>query len=266
VCSAFNRPLKRRRQAGQSAVEFVVVFPALVLLVFGIIQAALLYQGRSTLAYATLLAARAGEATPGGFAQALAKAAAETAGPANLASIEILNPTPASFQDFGRTRIDGGGGKELPNDTLAYRASAAGGSSHQSVQDANLLHVRVTYCLRLIVPVIDRMLQAAFNSPAPAGATGTGMAAPFGIGAVPAGAVCSNPAFGGRRIYVQSEAIVRMQSPFFEANLGGSTQPGQPGAGAPGDPGTPADPSNPDNPVDPGTPIDPTNPGGPQCF
>lgn len=281
--------MRTGKERGQSAVEFVVVFPALVLLVFGIIQAALLYQGRSTLDYATLLAARAGalhngdvgemrnalarglaplfagEATPAGFAQALAKATAETAGPANLASIEILNPTSASFQDFGRARVDGGGGKELPNDTLAYRTSDTGGSSQQSVQDANLLHVRVTYCLRLIVPVIDRMLQAAFNSPAAGGTTGTGMGNPFGIGEVPAGAVCNNPAFGGRRIYVQSEAIVRMQSPFFESNLGGSTQPGQPGGGTPADPGVPVDP---DAPTDPGptNPTDPTNPGGPVCF
>lgn len=281
--------VQRQRQIGQSSVEFVVIFPALVILVFGIIQTAMIYQGRATLNYATLLAARAGalhngdvgemrnalsrglaplfaaEATPDGYATALAKAAAETAGPAALASVEILNPSSASFQDFGRSRLDGAGGRELPNDTLAYRRSDTGSNSQQSVQDANLLHVRVTYCFRLIVPVIDRMLQAAFNNPPETGSTGLGMGNPFGIGAVPAGAVCNNEALGGRRIYIQSEALVRMQTPFFEENLAGSNTPGTPGPATPGDPGTPVDPTDPDNPVDPGTPIDPT-PGGPECI
>ena len=184
-----------------------------------------------------------------------------------MASIEILNPTADSFKDFGRNRLDGGSGTELPDDTLAYRKSDAGTASKQSVQDANLLHVRVTYCFRLIVPVIDRMLQAAFNTPAPS--ESFGMSNPFGIGDPPAGAVCANgklDKLSGRRIYIQSEALVRMQTPFFEQNLAGSTTPGQPGAPAPSDPGVPFDPSDPDSPVDPGTPIDPPTPGGPECI
>lgn len=278
-----------RRQRGQSATEFLVIFPALVLLVFGILQTAFLYQGRATLNYATLLAARAGalhngdvgamrnalsrglaplfasEATPAGFATALAKATAETASASMLTSIEILNPTADALKDFGRDRLDGTAGKELPNDTLAYRTSSAGASSKQSVQDANLLHVRVTYCFRLIVPVVDRMLQIAFNTPT-ASASGSGMGNPFGIGAEPLLPVCSNPLFGGRRIYIQSEALVRMQSPFFESSLAGSTKPPAPGTpGTPPGPGTPPDPSDPGTPGDP-DPTTPTDPGGPTCF
>jgi hypothetical protein len=278
-----TRPSPRRRQRGQSATEFVVIFPALVLLVFGILQMGFVYQGRSTLNYATMLAARAGalhngdvgemrnalarglaplfagEATSAGYTAALAKAAAETAGPAALTSIEILNPRGAAFTDFGRTRLDGTKGKELPNDTLAYRNSAAGGASKQSVQDANLLHVRVTYCFRLIVPVIDRVVQAAFNGNAPGAG---GMGDPFGLNDASAPTLC-NAATSGRRIYIQSEAIVRMQSPFFESNLAGANTPGTPGPATPGDPG---EPSEPGGPTVPGDPIPQPDPGEPPCF
>jgi len=267
----------------------IVIFPALVMLVFGILQTALLYQGRATLNYATMLAARAGAMHNGdvgamrnalarglaplfasqtgatGYARALDKAAAETAGPAALASIEILNPTSAAFADFGRARLDGGSGKELPNDTLAYRSSTPGATAHLSVQDANLLHVRVTYCFRLLVPVIDRMLHVAFNASDPA-TEGAGLRNPFGIGAEPTAPHCNNAAFPGRRIHIQSEALLRMQSPFFEANLAGSTKPGQPGPATPGDPATPHDPDDPEAPVDPGGPIAPSPGEPPPCF
>lgn len=270
----------RSRQRGQSATEFVVIFPALVLLVFGILQMGFVYQGRSTLNYATMLAARAGalhngdvgemrnalarglaplfagEATTAGYSAALAKAAAETAGPAALTSIEILNPRATAFTDFGRARLDGTKGKELPNDTLAYRNSGAGAASKQSVQDANLLHVRVTYCFRLIVPIIDRVVQAAFNGndPGPGG-----MGDPFGLAAASAPTLCNAAVAGGRRIYIQSEAIVRMQSPFFESNLAGANTPGTPGPSTPGDPGGPSEPEPPTDP----DPTDPGNPGEP---
>lgn len=287
VARTFRR--HRYHQRGQSATEFIVIFPALVMLVFGILQTALLYQGRATLNYATMLAARAGAmhngdvgamrnalarglaplfaSQPGatGYARALDKAAAETAGPAALASIEILNPTHAAFADFGRARLDGSNGKELPNDTLAYRSSSPGATAKISVQDANLLHVRVTYCFRLLVPVIDRMLHVAFNANDPA-TEGAGLRNPFGIGAEPTAPHCNNAAFPGRRIHIQSEALLRMQSPFFESNLAGSTKPGQPGPATPGDPATPHDPDDPEAPVDPGGPIAPSPGEPPPCF
>ena len=278
------------RQGGQSATEFLVVFPAVVLLVFGIIQLALLYQGRATLNYATMLAARggalhngdmgemrnalarglapmfAGEASTAGYAKAYAKAVVETSALGNMTTIEILNPTHAALDDFGRPSLDGVSGPELPNDTLNYRSTGAGPSSKISVQDANLLHVRVTYCYRLIVPIIDRMLHSAMNGGTIAA---TGMSNPFGIGAQPLLAPCTNPLLPGLRIHIRSEAIVRMQSPFFKSNLGGAAVPGTPPKPpAPGDPDVPPfDPSDPDNPTDPMDPTDPTDPdpGVPPC-
>jgi hypothetical protein len=208
------------RSAGQSTTEFLIVFPLLVLLVFGIIQFALLYQARATLNHATMLAARAGALhngdrnrmraalatglaplfaaapSPAGYAQALRKANQETAAVSNMARVEVLNPTRSAFTDFGRARLDGIGGRELPSDTLNYRNPAPGGASGLSVQDANILHVRVNYCFRLIVPVLDRVI-------------GTGASSTS----------CINPLVRGPRIIIQSEAMVRMQSNFYESNL-----------------------------------------------
>ena len=276
----------RIRQRGQAATELLVVLPVLVLLLFGTIQLGLMYQARATLNYATMLAARAGalhngdpgamrsalargltplfahRASAAGYAEAFAKATAETALASSITNVEVLNPTGAALADFGRPRLDGETGRELPNDTLHYRTTAVGSTSNLSVQDANLLHVRVTYCYRLIVPLIDRMLHSAVNT-GTTPTTGSGMSNPFGTGAAPgAGAPCSNLG-GDRRIRIRSEAILRMQSAFHENNLGG---------GAPGTPGTPpetevpVDPDEPGNPTDPTDPTDPEEPpGGPTC-
>jgi hypothetical protein len=228
---------------GQSAVEFLVILPVLVFLVFGIIQFGLLYQARATLNHATMLAARAGainngnktemrqalgnglaplfasEASPDGYAQAVLKAKAQAL--SNLTTVEVLNPTAAAMADFGRARLDGVRGKELPNDTLNYRNPNPGPRSQISVQDANIIHVRVTYCVRLIVPIWDRLLYAIVNagSSSHVGLQSHGMNNPFGTGGEPLVLTCYNPLFPGRRIPVQSEAFMRMQSPFHESNL-----------------------------------------------
>jgi hypothetical protein len=263
------------------------VLPVLVMLVFGTIQLGLLYRGRATLNYATMLAARAGalhngdmgemrgalargllpmfatSASPAGYEEGRLTAEAETAG--SLATIEVLNPTPAAFSDFGRPREDGGSGSELPNDTLSYRTSGEGAASKISIQDANILHVRVTYCFRLIVPVIDRMLNFMLNTAAPDAAV-PGLRNPFGIGAAASSAPCGATLSGGPRIQIRSEAMVRMQSPFYQANLSspGSSGPGTPpGGGGPGGGGTPPGSIPPGGAPVPGPTEDPDNPGSP---
>ena len=44
---------------------------------------------------------------------------------------------------------------EIPNDHLMYRVANGGG---MSIQDANLLKIRVTYCVKLVVPFVDRII------------------------------------------------------------------------------------------------------------
>src|SRR5690606_36518662 len=49
-----------RSQHGQALVEYVIILPVLVMLIFGTIQAAFIYSAKSTLNYATFQAARLG--------------------------------------------------------------------------------------------------------------------------------------------------------------------------------------------------------------
>jgi hypothetical protein len=233
------------RARGAAATEFLIMFPALIFLVFGIIQWGLIYQARATLNYATLLAARSGamhngsqaemkkglaaglaplfasEASDTGAVTARAKAFSEVT-LMNQASIKIVNPTREALKDFGQAKLDGTGGKELPNDTLNYRNPSAGASSGISIQDANILHVRISYCYRMIVPVIGRMIEAVSTALTPLDHSlqANGMSDPFGIGDPPLiNRNCPNPLGGGPRIKIESEAIVRMQSPFDEKNI-----------------------------------------------
>jgi Flp pilus assembly protein TadG len=234
-----------KQSRGAAATEFIIVFPALIFLVFGIIQWGLIYQARATLNYATLLAARAGavqngskaemrkglaaglaplfasEASIEGVTKARAKAFAEIS-VLNLAQIEVLNPTLKAMNDFGRPKLDGTSGTELPNDTLNYRNQSPGASSGVSVQDANILHVRVTYCYRMIVPVVGRMIEAVSHAIGPFAYSlqAHGMSDPFGIGSpLILDPLCTRPLAGGPRIKIQSEAVVRMQSPLDKKNL-----------------------------------------------
>ena len=147
-------------------VEYLIILPVLLLLVLGMIQFALIYQAKSTLNYATFMGARQGalknanmfsvmDGVAGGMTplfmrttdaaaiQDLAKAriiaAIEIFNPLT-AKVEILSPTQEAFDEF---MVDG----EIPNDNLMYRSSDAGKESGMSIQDANLLKVRVTYCV-----------------------------------------------------------------------------------------------------------------------
>ncbi len=194
-------------QRGQSMTEFLVVMPVMLLLILGAIQFILIYQTKSTLNYATFEAARAGSlenasraAVDNGFTRGLAplfarfsttqkkgtgyKELAEKVILArNLArseitdghvKIELLNPTPQMFQAFDNNTI--------PNDHLAFRQNENG----INLQDANLLKLRITYCMRLIVPMVSSIITQA------------------------AGGHCDTT---DSRFPIVSQAIMRMQSP-----------------------------------------------------
>ena len=186
---AFARPVR-----GQAMVEYLIVLPVLLLLVMGGIQFALLYQVKTTLNYAAFVGARQGAlknaqmtAIKDGVAAGMTPmftfdpsltglmkgrliATVEVFNPL-FTKIEILNPTPSAFTDFGGAPSDpsvGGSIKEIPNDSLMYRGSGAGASSGMSLQDANILKIRVTYCAKLIVPLVNRIIYGMSNGVAPA--------------------------------------------------------------------------------------------------
>jgi hypothetical protein len=224
--------VRRRHERGQGLVEFVIVLPILIFLIMGIVQFTLLYQVKSLLDHAAFLAARAGALDHGqtggvnginqGFAAGLtplfnhgtsvtdiltarAKAEIETLDP-RITQITIVSPTPQMVNDFGIARLDGGRGKEIPNDSLQYRATTPGASSNVSIQDANLLKLQVTYCARLIVPIAAQAIYTMVN----------GMSGFWNPGNDTGGSMtrCALLNGGDYRIPITTTYLIRMQSSF----------------------------------------------------
>ncbi len=173
-----------KKQHGQSMTEFLVVMPAMLLLIFGAIQFVLIYQAKTTLNYATFEAVRAGtlhnasrDAIDKGFIRGMAplfarfavtrdeaggngyKALAKKVLQARdlvqaeieqgFVKVEMLNPTPNMFNAFDD--------KVIPNDLLTYRPTKNG----INLQEANLLKLRITYCVKLIVPIVSQIISKA---------------------------------------------------------------------------------------------------------
>ena len=177
---------QRPTQEGTALVEFqVVALLALLPMVLGILQMTLLLCGFHVLSFAAAEAARAGSidhARIGGMYEALAdgltplvtdlaEAAADGGSLTSFvsarvnarrevlqfASIERMAPSAADFADHGR---DERGQRAIPNDALEHRPSAVGSRGGLSLQQANLLRIRVRYCHALVVPLVDRLLPA----------------------------------------------------------------------------------------------------------
>lgn len=232
---------RQRRMAGQATVEYLYVIPILLLLLLASLQFAFVYEAKQTLNYATFAATRAGalnngsmaaiqEGLASGFAplfvhdltqQALkdGRSTAKTELADNkLARIEILNPTASALSGF--SNADG----EIPNDNLMYRDPTAL-QDGMNVQDANLLKVRVTYCVRLIVPIVNRLIYTIAVNPSSTPTTidsasykGGTIGAPELLKVQPTGnatGLCISPTDAyPYRLPVTSEAVVRMQTPF----------------------------------------------------
>ncbi len=176
-----KQPCQRQRQRGQSMTEYLIILPSLLLLVLGVIQFALIYQAKASLNYATFMGARQGalknasmtsimDGVAGGmtpffmrtsnapFLDDMAKArmisAIEVFNP-NTAKVEIISPTPEAFDAFSLMSTTG----DISNDNLMFRDSNDL-KDGMSIQDANLLKIRVTYCVKLMVPFVDRVIYA----------------------------------------------------------------------------------------------------------
>ena len=216
-----------RGMRGQSMVEFAIVIPVLLLLALGILQLSLFFIAKATLNQAAFSGARDGavnnaslcairlgvvkgiaplyqtSSTPQnvtGYASALANAWAATMlgqlGGINNVSIDMLNPSSASFSDFQQAMtVNGDSVQGIPNSRLLYRDTTPGGSSNQSIQDANLLKIRVHYCYKVIVPPVSWVTKNMTGSSA------------FDL-------TCY--ADGG--VPIQSDATVLMQSPAVQSS------------------------------------------------
>jgi hypothetical protein len=169
---------QRQRQRGQTITEYLIILPVLLLLILGVIQYAFIYQAKVSLNYATFMGARQG-ALKGGNLRSIKDGVAAGMTPffmrtnttpnfatmgiaRSVAMIEIFNPGTATVQIISPTQEAFDGFSEdgaIPNDNLMFRQNA-GLHGDMSIQDANLLKIRVTYCVKLNVPVVNRVIYA----------------------------------------------------------------------------------------------------------
>jgi hypothetical protein len=163
------------RERGQTMTEYLIILPSLLFLVLGAIQFALIYQAKFTLNYAAFMGARQGAlknakltSIKDGVASGLTPLFMRTASAPSMvdvlkaraiAYIEVFNPLTSKVEIISPSKAafealkDGSG--QLPNDNLMYRVASGDG---MSIQDANLLKIKVTYCVKLVVPFANRAI------------------------------------------------------------------------------------------------------------
>lgn len=226
-----RRQLKSKRstgQSGQSLPEFLIVVPVFLFLLLLIFQMILIYRAKTTLDYAVLEAARRG-ATHGasigemrkGLVQGLTPLYATSTGVSGVAEayakarvdlqfnsqIEIISPTRAMWDAYAERQYDGG--RALPNDGLAFRGREIS-AGNVTVQDANLLKIRVVYYYPLVVPFVDRVLRGRSDY-----VHSDGIFDPINVDLRSPWA--SGPIGGNHyRMELESFAVVHMQSPIHE--------------------------------------------------
>lgn len=211
----------RGRQGGQAIAEYVYTFPILILLIFGAIQFAFVFQAKATLNQAVFVAARSGalnsgsmmsiqESLASGMAPlfthgrdlgALKAAYSFAEGEVNnpkLTTIWIVNPPQATFNVLSTARENDVAG-EIPNDNLMYRDTGVINADRKmNIQDANLLKVRVRYCFRMVVPFINRLIYEL------------SVDRPDAVQPIP----CTDVPDEEFRIPLTAESVIRMQTPF----------------------------------------------------
>ncbi len=246
----FPHRVSPRAVGGQAMTEYMIVFPVMLVLIFGTLQFALLYQAKIQLNYAAFESARSGSlnhaqrwALKAGVVRGLAPIHTHGAGrnwlrwarstvwdqiEDGLIEIEIINPTPDMF-DEGVHGVDDGDDLYIPNDNLMYRNAtprgAGPGAVESTIQDANLLKIRVLYCVEMHVPFVNRMINALLRlsaptttSDGPLGTVGTGQLMAWrstGTGFAAAARSFERTCLSRlpqQHIPIMSEAIFRMQS------------------------------------------------------
>lgn len=191
----------RSMQSGMSMIETLIALPVMLLLGMGIVHLGLVYQARANLEYAALMAARVGSVTGINIAAMTQEAATRMVpsriGPANppitAFQITVLNPTLAMFASCGQLPVNTSDCQaplarcEMPNFGLQYRVADRSCAGF-SIQDANILRIKVTYAFDSKIPFMNTRL---FSGDDPGNS--------------------ANPLHSGTNI--SAVATVRMQSP-----------------------------------------------------
>lgn len=249
------RHLSHAKQRGSSMIEFTVVGPIVSMLGLTVLQYSMLFFAKNQINYAGFMAAREGAMThadvtavqdayvralvplygggqtPAELAAALAKATADLGanGTGNL-NIELINPTSESFADWNdpalQQTLNTGGKRVIPNAGQAFKSQAVGATSGQTIQDANLIKLRITQGYLPKVPFVSKLYTTYLKWLDP-------HTDAFHTKLVDAG-----------RIPVVTNVTMHMQSDAIEpATL--VSAPGAGNNGVPADPGTPPISTNP---------------------
>lgn len=162
---------RRQKQLGAAMVEFVVVGPLITVLGLAILQYSLMFFAKGQINHAAFMAARAGsvahatfDTIESAYKRALiplygggensdellaSYARVVTDLTPNVLRVEVLNPTKESFDDFAKdVKLNGFfGARAIPNTGVALSSGldAIGATSGQTLQDANLLKLRITH-------------------------------------------------------------------------------------------------------------------------
>lgn len=191
-----NTRLKKKRlqQSGATLIEFLVIAPTLLLMILATLQSGLVFHAKSNLKYAAFEAVRTGTMTHnnissmlnsfsramtgyyggGRTTEELAESYAKAVADINVASaqIQILSPTKESFDDYNspaRAKQMGiKNNRVIPNTNIAMLScpidrpscnfDPTSNQSGQSLQDANLLKIKITYGIPASkqVPLVGR--------------------------------------------------------------------------------------------------------------
>jgi outer membrane protein OmpA-like peptidoglycan-associated protein/Flp pilus assembly protein TadG len=246
----------RRHHRGAGLVETIVALPMLLLLVMSTWQAALVYRAKSSVNYAAFEAARAGSVGQASVAsiqaafqkalipyygggrnvqeltQTMQRVAADLSNAA--VRIQILSPTQESFADYNSPALQaqyntneqvipnvGIDRLTCPRDARGCNSNPQSNASGQSLLDANLLKLRITYGIPAAkqVPLAGRLYVWALNQ------LGAGAGDAFKQALLEAG-----------RIPIVTATTLRMQSDAIR-NTAMVSSPGAGNNGSPVDPG-----------------------------
>ncbi len=152
--------------------------------------------------------------------------AVQQANPMRQAYIETINPQPA-WVNAAKQRNNYTRNYEVPNDNLMYRSTnnLGSGANAMNLQDGNLLKIKVTYCFKMDVPLVNRIIYSINNTVVSVPELSPSISTPIGFAqnVLPSGQCSvlnmlgpnsSNP-YAGYYLPLESSATVRMQSAYI---------------------------------------------------
>ena len=232
ICNRLGRQPSTTRAAhrGASLTEFLIVGPVAILMTFVILQSGLLYMAKLTLNNATFMAARAGatnnakkstiqaslvrglipfyqDTTDSNDLSRLTAAAAKATADVLLdVKLDVLSPSQEAFNVYG---ITANGVRYIPNDNLEFRTATPMNGASISIQDANILRIKVTYGYKLKVPLMAAVLKRIMCP----GVSDSGIQAWDSFTLLPLGSPADCYYYLRDRMPIVSFATVQMQSP-----------------------------------------------------